>query len=181
MSAALLDELLADFTAGPAKAANAANPQRRSGGQDDVCIGEALRTGAKDDAVAAIGEAGSQPFAAGSGCPNTPAAEVRRPPSQDSQHSQAHGPDGLDAQAARLLDLRARMLRWGWSPDDAQRQAERLVRRDRERDDDRVSCAECAHYRPGRCGNHRRAGLLVSDVGRDMATLLQRCPGYESR
>jgi hypothetical protein len=55
---------------------------------------------------------------------------------------------------------------------------ERLTRRDREGDDDRVSCTDCNHYRPGRCDNYRRAGLGTADVGRELATMLQRCPGF---
>ena len=84
-----------------------------------------------------------------------------------------------DGDIARFLDRRARLLRWGWPEGEAEALAERLVRRDRERTDDRVSCADCGHYRLGRCGNHRRAGLGLPDVGRDLATLLQRCPGFQ--
>ena len=84
-----------------------------------------------------------------------------------------------DADIARFLDRRARLLRWGWPEPEAEKLAERLVIRDREADD-RVSCADCASYRPGRCGNHRRAGLTVADVGRDLAAMLQRCPAFEA-
>lgn len=82
-----------------------------------------------------------------------------------------------DGEAARFLDRRARLVRWGWAADDAERLAERLARRDREADP-RVSCADCRHYRPGRCGNHRRAGLHAPELGRDLAAMLQRCPGF---
>ena len=44
--------------------------------------------------------------------------------------------------------------------------------------DYRVRCTDCGHYRPGRCGNHRRAGLHGAEVGRDLAALLQRCSGF---
>lgn len=80
-------------------------------------------------------------------------------------------------EAARFLDRRARLLRWGWPGPEAEALAERLMRRDREADP-RVSCADCQHFRPGRCGNHRRAGLQMPDAGRDLAGLLQRCPGF---
>ncbi len=83
-----------------------------------------------------------------------------------------------DAHIALYLDRRARLLRWGWAEPDAEKLAERLVERDREHDD-RVSCAECMHYRPGRCGNHRRAGLHSPDMGRDLLATLQRCPGFQ--
>ena len=82
-----------------------------------------------------------------------------------------------DADIARFLDRRARLMRWRWAEPEAEKLAERLVKRDRE-GDDRVSCAECRHYRPGRCGNHGRAGLRVLDVGRDLAAMLQRCEGF---
>lgn len=84
-----------------------------------------------------------------------------------------------DADISAFLDRRARLLRWGWAESEAEKVAERLVERDREHDE-RVSCADCRHYRPGRCGNHRRAGLDVVDVGRDLAAMLQRCPGFQS-
>lgn len=47
--------------------------------------------------------------------------------------------------------------------------------------DARVTCITCTHYRPHRCGNHRAAGLQSSDVGRDLATLLQHCPGWKEK
>ena len=83
-----------------------------------------------------------------------------------------------DGDIARFLDRRTRLLRWGWPEADAEKLADRLVRGDREKDE-RVSCTDCRHYRPGRCGNHRRAGLSVADVGRDLAAMLQRCPGFQ--
>lgn len=83
-----------------------------------------------------------------------------------------------DGDIARFLDRRARLLRWGWPEPEAEKLADRLVRRDREHDE-RVSCTDCRHHRPGRCGNHRRAGLNVADVGRDLAAMLQRCPGFD--
>ena len=82
-----------------------------------------------------------------------------------------------DADTARFDDRRARLLRWGWPEPEAEKLADRLVRRDREADP-RVICAECQHFRPGHCGNHRRAGLQSAEVGRDLAALLQRCPGF---
>jgi hypothetical protein len=82
------------------------------------------------------------------------------------------------ADIAAFLNRRARLLRWGWTDAEAEALAERLVTRDRS-DDDRVSCTDCAHFRPWRCANHRRAGLHGSEVGRDLAGLLQRCPGFE--
>ena len=99
--------------------------------------------------------------------------------------AQAAGPFDLDAVAwsdadtARFNDRRARLLRWRWPEPEAERWAARLVLRDREADP-RVSCADCGAYRPGRCGNHRPAGLLSPEVGRDWVALLQRCPGFQT-
>ena len=94
-----------------------------------------------------------------------------------------HGTGDLDAVAwtdadiTRFIDRRARLMRWGWPESEAEKLADRLVQRDRDIDD-RVSCTDCLHYRPGRCGNHRHAGLNMPDIGRDWAALLHRCPGY---
>ena len=82
-----------------------------------------------------------------------------------------------DADIASFADRRARLLRWGWPEPEAEKLADRLVKRDREADP-RVSCTECRHYRPGRCGNHKAAALTSADVGRPLATLLQRCGGF---
>lgn len=76
------------------------------------------------------------------------------------------------------LSIRARLARWGWPPDEIEALAGRLARRDA--DDDRRLCAECRHYLPGRCGNHRLAGLQA-EVGRDLAATPQRCPGFRPR
>ena len=94
-------------------------------------------------------------------------------------------PNGLPgawsgADIARFVDRRRRLLRWGWPEAEAQRLAERLVRRDREQDE-RVSCADCQYYRPGQCGNRSGAGLSTAEVGRDLAGMLQRCPGHLAR
>lgn len=80
---------------------------------------------------------------------------------------------------ARFQELRARLLWWRWAEPEAELLAERLVRRHREQDE-RVSCVECRYFRPGRCGNYRRAGLSASEVGHDLASLLQRCTGFRA-
>ena len=82
------------------------------------------------------------------------------------------------ADIARFHDRRARLARWGWADNEAETLAERLVKRDRGRDD-RVSCIDCRHRRPGRCGNHEAATLQSPEVGRDFAAMLQRCAGFE--
>lgn len=83
-----------------------------------------------------------------------------------------------DADIASFMARRARLLRWGWAEADAEMLAERLVERDRGADP-RVSCTDCGHYRPGRCGNYRRAGLQAPDLSRRVAALLQRCGGFK--
>lgn len=74
-------------------------------------------------------------------------------------------------------DRRERLLRAGYCDADAEDLAERLVLRDRDADDRRL-CVECSHYRAGRCGNRKAAGLHSPEVGRDLAATLQRCEGF---
>lgn len=83
----------------------------------------------------------------------------------------------LGDESRRFLDCRARLLRWGWEVPEAEALAERLTRRGREADP-RVTCAECQHYQPGQCVNHRAAGLWSAEAGHDLAGLLQRCAGF---
>ena len=89
-------------------------------------------------------------------------------------HSDAMNGAELEQFAKRAQQFTRR----GMSDEAAEAMADRLVIRDREQDD-RRTCLECTTYRPGRCGNHRLAGLQAPDVGRDLATLLQRCPGFQ--
>lgn len=201
MSAALLDDLLAGYVApfraelsapAPAKTAKPANRESPRGPAPTLTVCEGQRIPANRVDADDKARPQSHPFA---GVRNTDPGKQREEPcgpSQDSQNSQAYPPRGVgfgdtdlpaatwaDADIARFLYRRARLLRWGWAEPDAEKLAERLVRRDREHDD-RVSCADCGHYRPGRCGNHRSAGLQVPDAGRDLAAMLQRCPGFQS-
>jgi hypothetical protein len=90
-----------------------------------------------------------------------------------------HGRGWSDADIARFHTRSARLLRWGWPADVAEALADRLTCRDVAGHDDRVSCADCRHYRPGRCGNHRHAGLPSAELGRDLAGMLQRCSGFQ--
>jgi hypothetical protein len=77
----------------------------------------------------------------------------------------------------RFLVLRARMIQWGWTEAESEDLADRIICATRN-GDPRVSCVACAHYRIGRCGNYQRAGLSTAEVGRDLAGLLQHCPGF---
>ena len=193
---ALLDELLAGYVFRPAqmpalpdtaaKAANPANVETACGSPADSAVCEGLRIPAKR-------AADSQTFARVRKPANT--AQSQQPCgfsqlSQDSQgwagtNAYAAAGNWTDADAARYLDRRARLMRWGWTEHEAEALAARLVQRDHEQDDRRL-CVECAHLvgagASRRCGNWRAAGAAVqaSDaaIGQDFALLLQRCPGF---
>lgn len=94
-----------------------------------------------------------------------------------SQGAQRSDKSWTDNDLARFLSRRDRLIRWGWTESEAEALAERLVRRDREGDDDRVSCTDCTYCGASRCCNHRLAGLQAPEIGRAWVTLLQRCPG----
>ena len=114
--------------------------------------------------------------------------------SQESQESQGYNskqsaattpaPDLLALVAwsgtdvARFTQRRDRLTRWGWPATAAEAMARQLTLRDLA-GEDRHACFECSHHQPGRCGNHRAAGLQSPEVGRDLAALLQRCPGFK--
>ena len=93
------------------------------------------------------------------------------------QADECHAGGWDDAEIQTFTSRVLRFMQRGINATDADDLAERLTLRDREADP-RASCAECRHYRPGRCGNHGLAGLLAPEVGRDLATMLQRCPGF---
>ena len=95
----------------------------------------------------------------------------------DADRCHAGGWD--DAETARFVARVALFMRRGINATDADDLAERLTLRDRDADE-RVICVECSHYRPGRCGNHRSALMTTADIGRDLAVMLQRCPGFEA-
>lgn len=192
--AVMLEDLMRGFVAGaaeeasraiPAKAAKVANRERGRGFSGDADACEALRIGAKPEPAAVD----SQAFAAIRSPGHSLESEHGRGLSQDSQDSQ--GPAAVilsdaelaavawtEVDIARFLSRQDRLMRWGWPAAEAERMAERLVARDRAADT-RVSCVECRHYRPGRCGNHRSAELSSPDIGRDLAGLLQRCAGFK--
>ena len=193
MSAALLDDLLAGYVApvrfafaAPtlAKAAKAANRELPRDPAPALAVCEGMRIPANPAGADAEISPGSQTFA-GIRKPETgPRSEQTFGSSQDSQDShgcplQSATADGWsDANISAFIDRHARLLRWGWAEPEAEKLAERLVKHDRE-NDVRVSCTDCAHYRPGRCGNHSAAGLHSAELGRDLAATLQRCPGFQ--
>lgn len=79
-------------------------------------------------------------------------------------HSEAMNTAELAALAAR----RDRLMRWGWSADDAEALADRLTLNARDTHDDRRSCADCRHGRLHRCPD---GAPLPAD-------LLHRCGGF---
>lgn len=161
----------------PANPANPAKTRASIGLAHDSGTCEGLRISAK-------AAPDSQTFAGFRRPQNDPQAVHPCGSSQLSQDSQGCRPAGAfvpawgDADIARFLDRRDRLMRWGWKEPEAEALADRLVRRDLEADT-RVTCADCRHYKPGACGNHKAAGLCRPDVGRDLAVMLQRCPGHE--
>ncbi|ASM76332.1 hypothetical protein VITFI_CDS0553 [Vitreoscilla filiformis] len=81
-------------------------------------------------------------------------------------------------------DMRRFMRRMVWlqrlrglSAKAAEGVAEKLTQRDRSGDDRRL-CVECQHHSPGRCRNHRAAGLNSGELAPDLAALWQRCGGF---
>ena len=103
----------------------------------------------------------------------------QQPDGLGASHDAFEPPARTDDESALCLVRRSRMVRWGWAEPDAAALARRLAKRDRDQDD-RVSCIDCRHFRPGRCGNYRGAGLRLPEVGHDLAGMLQRCAGFQS-
>ena len=93
-------------------------------------------------------------------------------------HSAAMNGTEIDTFTARL----ARFTDMGLTLDAGERLADKLVIRDRDRDD-RRHCLECLHLHGGwRCGNWQRAGVAVrardAQLPTDFVDLLQRCDGF---
>lgn len=97
-----------------------------------------------------------------------------------AQCDAAHVEAWDDGAIARFQARVVRLVRLGFDSDNADDLAERLHLRDVE-GDYRTLCVECSHYRPGRCGNHRAAGLQAADVGRDLASTMQHCEGFKEK
>lgn len=193
MSAALLDDLLAGYGAPvrgafgsptPARAAKPANREHPCGPAQPLAVCEELRIPASQADADDEARPDSQTFAGIRKPEPGPRSKETCGSSQDSQNSQgcplqcATAEGWSDADIARFIDRRARLMRWGWVEIEAEKLAERLVKRDREHGD-RVSCADCGHCRPGHCGNHKAALLHSPELSRDLAAMLQRCSGFE--
>jgi hypothetical protein len=196
MIEALLDALLADYIAAPtlAKAANPANREHGRGLAADSTPCEGLRISANGRAGADPGEQNSQAFASVRKPPSSPQRQQQRGFSQNSQDSQGvacnrhfrltpeqaercHAGGWTDAEIALFVERHARLMRRGFTDGDADDLAERLTLRDREGDGRRL-CIECLHLKAWRCGNHAAADV-APELGRSLATLLQRCAGFE--
>ena len=89
----------------------------------------------------------------------------------------AHAEPWSEAVIVRFQARTAAIQRHGFGEQDTEDLAEQLHQRDVGREP-MVMCMECSHYRPGRCGNHRAAGLMVPELARVITVMLQRCPGF---
>ena len=109
---------------------------------------------------------------------STPSKAQERPYRLTREQGDAAHAEAWDDGAIVRFQARVRRLaRLSLNTDDADDLAERLHLRDVE-GEDRTLCVECSHYRPGRCGNHRDAGLHTAELARDTAVTLQRCTGF---
>lgn len=91
-------------------------------------------------------------------------------------------PEAVERWQPALLGAKAGLLallmRRGFGAADADDLAERLHLRDARRDDRRL-CIECQHFSgPARCANYRAAGRRTHHLPADLATVMQRCPGF---
>ena len=77
--------------------------------------------------------------------------------------------------------FQSRVSRWTpWiGESQAETLADSLVQRDRDPLDDRHLCLECQNGQSGRCSNSRAAGLNHPELGKDYATLIKRCNGFQ--
>jgi hypothetical protein len=110
----------------------------------------------------------------------TPMEALRSPHRlMKAEADRCHAPTWDDAEIAVFTGRVLRFVQRGIKAPDPDDLAERLTLLDRDGDDLRL-CLECENYRPGRCGTHRAAGMNSPELGSDLATMLQRCPGFES-
>lgn len=95
-------------------------------------------------------------------------------------------PNGTAMNGSELALMATRLayfVRLGLDINQAERQADRLKERDRERDD-RHACLECAslsgHPSAWRCRAFRQRGARDMGLPADLAVMLQRCPTFQS-
>lgn len=88
-------------------------------------------------------------------------------------------------EVTKFIAREERFIVKGIRPEVAEATADKLVIRDREKDERRL-CLECKHlngYTTLRCNNWKKAGICHSSEGAfvssDFAILLQRCYGFE--
>ena len=115
--------------------------------------------------------------------PETPAANA---PTADPDHwAWPHSSAWNTGEIEQFNRRAALFVRRGANDAQAEAMADRLVQRDREKDD-RHLCHECRHLRGGLpgwiCGNGAAAGIAVSGWGAglpaQLVAQLQRCPGF---
>ena len=112
---------------------------------------------------------------------NDPAPKVPADPDRWCwPHSDAMNTGEIDVFTMRL----ARFTDKGFSLDDSEALADKLVLRDRESDDRRL-CLECVHLagRAGvmRCAQWQRAGLGAAGVAAGLHLVLQRCDSFKDQ
>lgn len=104
------------------------------------------------------------------------------PASAQNSGQWPHGPAMNETEIDTLMTRLALFTGKGATVQDAEKQADRLMVRDREGDDRRL-CLECAHLHgvgPWHCGNWRQSGMAQGGTPRDTVALLQRCRGYRA-
>ena len=88
-----------------------------------------------------------------------------------------HREPASDAEIMRMAERTEAFERMGLTPDEADWAVERLLRRDRDRDDRRL-CVECQHIRAA--ADSWRCAALRGPIPRDWVTIrLQRCKKFE--
>lgn len=148
----LLDELIGAFVdTAPAKAANPAKNEHPCGSAPDPMPANGLRKSAKTGTLSPGLNQNSQVFASDSQAQKGPRSQEICGSSQDSQDSQGYLSQSEPDTLTRFEARRARLMRWGYPEDEADRIAERLTQRDKDEDPRRL-CLECSNLGDrGRC------------------------------
>jgi len=138
----------------------------------------ALRRPARNSVLAETDSPGIAANLASRLTSSTPASQLAAlaivEPATSSGKPEAGGQRSTATNRADAIEARLRL--WGWTPREARQAAERIA--GREADDQRRTCVECSHHRPGQCRNYRRALLGSQVVGNELARLAQHCPGF---
>lgn len=114
--------------------------------------------------------------------PTVPTVPTVPKQKHDSEKKAPHAEAMNETEIDTLMTRLALFTGKGATVQDAEKQADRLMMRDREGDDRRL-CLECAHLHgvgPWHCGNWRQSGMAQGGTPRDTVALLQRCRGYRA-